>query len=342
MSVKTAQYASPISQDTSRGPSQSIWHNFDTPDYQQDPGGGLGGTGKVFWDDFDGFPDYGTYNAENRLGQWNVWIGNNSGALVGTGADTTNLPLEGGVIGLKGGTTAIDLTLCAGVPGYRLISPASGYPLQGRLAFECRVALGNLTSAYGDLFVGLMDPGFGGTRITSAASLVFSATNTIKTAAGNGGCIGFWKRATTNPTDVAVVYNVNNGTAQLPGSTSNLQKIVTAVTGSALSALATTNNIATAGFVKLGFVFDPTPQRGPSLLAPAAITGNQTAGSLYGPILKFYVNGQLASAFLIPADVQASTFPSSFLVPTIGYRSGGTGDGLAYVDWVRCAQAGTF
>lgn len=172
--MKTAQYASPISQDLSRGPSQSIWYNFDTPDYQQDPAGGLGGSGVHFWEDFQDFPDFALYNGERQLGRWDAWVGNNSGATIGTGADTTNLPLEGGVIGLKGGTTGIDVTLAAGVPGFRLISPATGYPLQGRLAFEARVALGNLTSAYGDLFVGLMDPGWGGTHITSAASLVFS------------------------------------------------------------------------------------------------------------------------------------------------------------------------
>lgn len=348
MAVKTNQYSQPLSQDTSRGPSQSIWNDCPSEDFveAQGAGGGIGTAGMSFFEDFRGFPDFALYNGERQLGQWDAWVGNNSGAIIGTAADTTNLPLQGGVIGLIGGTTAIDITMTAGTPSYRLISPATGYPLGGKLWFEASVAVSSVTSAYLDLFVGLMDAGFSGTHITSAASLCFSATNTIKTASGNGGCLGFWKRATTNPTDVAVVYNINNGTAQLPGSSTTLQKILTnsGVTGltSGLIPLTTTNNIAVAqSFVKLGYVFDPTPSC-PQMFATSAVTANQTAGSLYAARVRFFLNGQLLPWFLNTADVQAATFPSSFMVPTIGYRSGGTGDGIGYCDWVRVAQLATF
>ena len=316
---------------------------FDCPDMDllEAGDGSPGSQGLIGFDDFNDFPDSAAavlgqncYNAQSQMGGWDTWIGNNSGASVGSLADTTNLPLEGGVIGITGGTTGIDVTMCKGVQGMRLISPATGFPMQGKAWFECRIAVSTVTSAYMDLFVGLMDHGYGGTNITSAASLCFSATNTLKTASGNGGCIGFWKRATTNPADVAFAYNVNNGTVQTPGSSTTLQKMLT---NSGFAPFATRNRRphwwpdggcrATNGapnanaFVKLGFKFDPTPGclQG---LATSAVTTNQTVGTVYSQRVQVFVNGQRLGWFLTTSDVQAATFPSSYLVPTIGYRSG--------------------
>jgi hypothetical protein len=359
MAVNTASYVPQLSQDQTRVPSQGMW--FDCPDMDLlEAGDGSGGSqGLIGWDDFNDFPDSAvtvlgqtSYNAQSQMAGWDTWIGNNSGAAVGTLADTTNLPLEGGVIGLYGGTTAIDITMCKGTQGMRLISPATGFPMQGKTWFECRIAVSTITSANLDLFVGLMDHGYGGTNITSAASLCFSATNTLKTASGNGGCIGFWKRATTNPTDVAFAYNVNNGTVQTPGSSTTLQQMLTNslfapfVTGTGgsggLTALASTNGAPnTNAFVKLGFKFDPTPSclQG---LATSAVTTNQTVGTVYSQRVQIFVNGQRLGWFLTTTDVQAATFPSSYLVPTIGYRSGGTAAGKAYIDWVKYAQIGTY
>ena len=59
-------------------------------------------------------------------------------------------------------------------------------------------------------------------------------------------------------------------------------------------------------------------------------------------MVQFFVNGQRANAFLIAGDVQASTFPATFMAPVIGFRSGGSGAGVAYVDWIRAFQVASF
>ena len=352
MSVKTVGYSQPLTQDTSRGPSQTIWDDFTISEQEYAVAGGNGPTGTVAWDDFDNMPAWCLFNGERQIGPWEAWIGNNSGAIIGDGADTTNLPEEGAVLGIYGGSTAIDITMTRGAGTYRLTSPATGNPFGGgKLWFETRLAISTVSSANLDLFVGLMDRGdASGTRITSAASLVFSSTNTLKTATGNGGCIGFWKRATTNPTDWAVAYNANNGTVQLPdsgvGATKGLQKILTnsGVTGLASGAIAltTTNNVPIAqAFNKFGFIFDPTANC-PTMQAVEATTSNQTAGNVYPARVRFFLNGQLLPWFLNTADVQAATFPLTYMVPVIGYRSGGTGTGIAYCDWIKVAQLGTY
>ncbi len=359
MGVQTASYMALAAQDTARDFSASIWGQCPVEELRQRIGMGVGaGSGFLFEDDFTEFPDItqgaskilgqNTYSAEQALGRWNVWMGNNSGAAIGTSADTTNLPQEGGVLGITGGTTAIDVTLCAGCAPIRLVSPATGFAFVNKVWFEARVSFSVATSAYGDLFVGLLDPGFSGTHITSAASLVFSATDTIKTTTSMGGCLGFWKRAVTNPGDYAVVYNVNNGTAVIPssGATAGLAKILTnsAVTGytTGLVPMTTTNRIPVAqSFVKLGFIFDPMTTC-PTRRSTEATTANQTTGNVYPARVRFFLNGQELPWFLNTSDVQASTFPSSFLAPVIGYRSGGTGTGIAYVDWIRCGVLGSY
>lgn len=353
MAVNTANYVPQLSQDTGRLPSQGLWFDCPETDLIEAGSGSPGAQGIIGFDDFNEFPDSAAsvlgqnpYNAQSQQAGWDTWIGNNSGAIVGSLADTTNLPLEGGVIGIYGGTTAIDVTMAKGVQGIRLISPATGFPMQGKTWFEARIAVSSVASAALDLFVGFMDHGYGGTNITSAASLAFSSTNTLKTASGNGGCIGFWKRATSNPTDVAFAYNVNNGTVQLPGSSTTLQTMLASSTfaglTSGLTALSSTSGSPNANaFVKLGFKFDPTPGclQG---LATSAVTTNQTVGTIYSQRVQVFVNGQRLGWFLTTADVQASTFPSTFLNPVIAYRAGGSTAGKAYVDWVKWASIATY
>ncbi len=351
MGVKTNQYQAQLTQDISRGPSSSIWGDCPVEELIQNGPAGVGPVGTYFFDDFDQLPAWALFNGERQIGKWQTWVGNNSGAVIGDGADTTNLPEEGSILGITGGTTAIDVTMAAGAGTYRPISPATGFPFGGKIWYECRVAISTVATASLDLFTGFMDRGdAAGTRITSAASLGFSATNTIKTATGNGGCIGFWKRATTNPTDWGVVYNVNNGTAQLPDSgvaaTSGLQKILTnsgvAAFSTGATALTSTNNNPVANaFVKLGFIYDPTANC-PTMTSIQATTSNQTKGNVYTARVRFFLNGQLLPYFLNTSDVQASTFPQTFMCPVIAYRSGGTNTGIGYVDWVRAAQLGTY
>ena len=310
---------------------------------------GVGPAGSIIFEDFDRFPSWCLFNGERQIGNWNAWIGNNAGAIIGPGADLTNLPQEGDILGIYGGSTAIDITMAMGGGNYRFISPATGFPYGNKIWYEARVAVSSVTTATMDMFVGFMDRGDQtGTRITSAASLAFSATNTLKTATGNGGCLGFWKRATTNPTDWAVAYNVNAGTVQLPGAsaTASLQKILTnsgvPAFASGAIVMSSTNNVPIANtFVKLGLVYDPTASC-QTMTSVEATTANQVKGNTYAARVKFYLNGQLLPWFLNSADVQASTFPASFMCPVIAYRSGGTSAAIGYVDWIRAAMLSTY
>ncbi len=262
--------------------------------------------------------------------------------VLGTQADTTNLPCEGGILGMTAGSNnSLSISMAAGMSAFRLVSPATNYPLTKKLWFECSIALSTVVSGTFDLFVGLMDTGDAGTRITSAADLVFSTANTIKTASGMGGCIGFWKRATTNPSDVCIVHNVNNGTAQVLGGSTNIQKLSMNYGPGAMAAAVFTNGIPDVvgkstgtGFLKLGFVYDPNAY--PKAIA-TALTG-QTAGAVVKPLIQFYVNGKVLPIFYDFNILQAATFPTSFMAPVIGFRTGASGAGVAYVDFIRVAQ----
>ena len=341
MSVRTINYRPTLVGDSTRGPSRSIWGDCPIADLLQDPHLGL-----YFYDDFQDFPPLigsaGAATTDKANGEWTAFLAQSAAALGGTPADTTNLPLEGGGLGLTcGSNNNLTITLAANQSGFGIISPASGFPLKGKLWFETSIAVSSVTSGAFDLFVGLMDTGDAGTRITSAADLVFSAADTIKTASGMGGCIGFHKRATTNPADVGIVHNVNNGTAQYLGSSSNIQKLSTNYAGGAMAALSVTNGVPTAigsaagtCFLKLGFVFDPFAY--PKAVA-TALTG-QTAGAVVKPLIQFYVNGKVLPIFYDSNIVQASTFASKYMAPVIGFRTGGSGGGVAYVDFVRVAS----
>jgi hypothetical protein len=332
----------PTGQDTTRGPSNTIWGRFFNPGDLRDPSVCL-----EFFDDFNDFPGFVSSNQTDlQLGKWTAFTDNNSGVKMGTSADTTNLPLEGGVLGItSGANNNLGGVLAANESQFRIISPASGYPLQNDLAFECRVAF-NKTAAVAtgqyDAFFGLMDTGDGGTRITSATLKVFqTAAAGLYTASGNGGCIGFHKRATTNPTDIGVVYNVNNGTPQYPGAAATLQKLsLNSGVGAVLSTFMnpTSGDPGAGTFIKLGFVYQRKPTLSKNALA--AITTNQTVGTPYGPMIRFFVNGQELGWFLIATDVQASTFPSSFLAPVIAFQTGASAsaNGIVYVDWIKVGQ----
>ena len=149
-----------------------------------------------------------------------------------------------------------------------------------------------------------------------------------------------------------MAYNANNGTVQLPdsgvGATKGLQKILTnsGVTGLASGRVRSDLDKQCAdrssrAFNKFGFIFDPTANC-PTMQAVEATTSNQTAGNVYPARVRFFLNGQLLPWFLNTADVQAATFPLTYMVPVIGYRSGGTGTGIAYCDWIKVAQLGTY
>lgn len=327
MAVKTVQYVNNQSQDTSRGPSQGIWGDCPIEDPIQGFGGGIGTFGFKTEDDFTIAGNLAQTNAIGNFGQWGSWIDTN-GVL---GTDPME---EGGVILLSdGGNASVGMNIGSNAAAYQIITGATAFPLKGKLWFECRVAVGSITTGKRDAFIGLMD----NTAAPVQADNVFAKATSNALVTTNG-CLGFHFRSTTNPTDVGLAFNVAGGTVQYP---TNLQTLSLTVAGAALTAYAAVSNGNGTGFIKLGFVFDPTADN-PAQIISSASSG-QTAGNVAKPLLKVFVNGQIAPAFLTSTNVQAATFPANKMAPVIGYMSrSGTSAGGLYVDWIRVCQLGSF
>src|SRR4051812_21310007 len=105
MAVKTVGYGyggqTPVGTvDTARGPSAALWGDCPVAVLKEDPS-----KGTYFFDDFvDGCYNAAGNNGEKALGRWSAFVANSASAVLGTPADTTNLPLEGGILGLSCGS----------------------------------------------------------------------------------------------------------------------------------------------------------------------------------------------------------------------------------------------
>lgn len=304
----------------------NIWGDAPTDDFLQAFGGGIGTSGFMFQEDFLLVGNL-TTNAKGNLGQWASWADTN--AIVDTDPGA-----EAGILAIGAGSnTGVNISLGSNAGSMRLVSGATGFPYQQKMWFECRVALGSIAASKRDVFIGLMDTG---ATVNTATAGIWSAADTFQAAIG---FLGFTARGgATNATDFSVVFQAGSQTLQRP---TNLQTLVTTVTGTAPTAYAAVTNGAPTGFVKLGMVFDPTPANVPLLISSAS--SGQTVGTLAKPVVTFYVNGQQAAAFLTNTNVQAATFPSTWMGPQIGYRSASATAPLDfYVDWIRCAQLSSF
>lgn len=312
MAVKNATYIGGIGADTGRGPSEYLtgapggaggW----IADFLQDPSLGM-----YFYEDFLVAPNYPGGSYTGSAGRWSIFSTAN-GAFADDG-------IVGGGLRLQASTTADQgVTLGSDAGAYRLITAAGA--LQGRLAFECRVlaSTGSYTASTQDTFVGLCD--------TTPASQI-PITNTNGTLASTISAIGFHKRGgATVPQDWSFVFCVSGQTIQYP---TNLTTLVTTVTGTAP---------VVGTYYKLGFVFDPTPSCTPLYVSSVA-SSNQTVSQLAAPIIRVFVNGQPAAAFLIKADVTAATFPTGVMAPVFAFMQQSTTSGIySAIDWLSVAQA---
>lgn len=318
MAVRTAEYQGNLAQNTNRTESPAIWGRCPFADFTQGAG-----VGTMLFDDFEGVGNTpstsgGSYTGSlTGQGGWS-YFATQAGVL---GTDPN---LEGGVILLSdGGTDDVNVSLTSSAGAWAFQGGSTAYTLYQPIWFECRVAVGSITTAKRDAFIGLTSIGAPATDNVTGAT-----TNTLATAPS---LFGFHFRSTTNPTDVGLAFNVAGGTVQYPA---NLQTLVTSVTGSALTAYT-----AGAGFVKLGFLYTPyqSSPGGPAKIITTATDG-QTAGRLAGAMVTVFVNGLPAAAFLTSTNVQAATFPASRMSPAIAYcsRSASSAGGF-YVDWIRVA-----
>ncbi len=327
MGVKTVQYSSQIAQDTSRGPSQGLWFDCPIDDAYQGFGGGIGTQLMLVQEDFLAAGQIPATNAAHNLGSLAVFADTN--ATVNTDPNQ-----EGGVLQIGAGTNnSVGVAVGAYDGAFRLVSGASGFPLGQKLWFECRIATKSIAASVRDIFIGLCD---NGPLLFNATAGLWSAADTFQTTRS---FIGFNARGgATNPGDFGFVAQATGQTLQ---RFTNLTTLVTTVTGTAPTAYATVSNAPSTGFVKLGFTFDPTAGNTTRLIGSAS-TG-QTAGNLAKPLVEVFVNGQLAAAFLTSTNVQAATFPATWLGPVIAWRSAAaTTAGDAYIDWFRVAQLASF
>lgn len=291
--------------NTFRGPSPSIWQNAPVMDCIQDPGKGM-----YFFDDFlltGQMPVATGGTSVTNMGQWGLYA--SQGGLLTDGA------LEGGVINLTSDGADESVTIASLAGSYR-ITTTSTLVYNQPLWFETRVAVSTIATTKNDVFVGLCD------KLTTSNLMVntIPISTTDDTLSTTPNLIGFHKKSGVG-NDWAFVYQLAGGTAVYP---TNLTTLATTVLGAAITA---------NGFVKLGFLFDPRPGNQARRISSAS-TG-QTAGVLAQPVIRVFVNGLEAAAFLTSTNVQGTAFPTGFMGPVFSVMQTATGANAGLLDWIR-------
>lgn len=327
MAVLTAGYDANTVTNTSRGPSASIWEDCPVMLIKEQSMEGSGGT--YIWEDFDLAPEPSAGAAIASYGRFSSW-----GAA---GTTITDAVEEGGVAKINGTTANKSFILSSNAGAFRFLGGSTGYAYTGgKFWMEFRIALGSIAASQQGVFVGLADNT--SSQINSSdTTIIASGGNTLTTTKN---LFGFFNRATTGPADFSFVYQPAAGTAVYP---TGLTALVNNVTGANIAAYAaSTDKGQGTGFVKIGMLYDPTPSNG-SVLAPSSPPSGQTAGTLYKPLFRFYVNGLLHAKFINPGIAQAAAFPTNAVFsPVFNYMNIAGGTAPVYLDWLRFAQLPSF
>ncbi len=344
MAVKTVSYLANTVLNTERGPSEAIWgagnqQNAGVADFIQDPRLGV-----YTWEEFDSsgtdnlaLLGLGQATSFANVGRWSM--------MIPAGGGVIDAGILGGALQLTPGSLANSSTnqcttfLTSNFGCYQLITNSSGVSaLQGRLAFEARIALTSVTNGKRDAFIGLCDP-LASSTVTTQALYPFtnagSASSNLNSTITTNGLIGFnFPSASfaSNPSgDCCFAYGLSN-VAKVLGS--NLRGLVSGVTGSAIVA---------GTYYKLGFIFD-------QFAPPAQITSasdGQTAGNTAKQMLRVFVNGIQTAAFLTQTqNILTASFPTGIMAPLFALTptSSGTGNtatnqaGFLNIDWIRISQ----
>lgn len=318
--------------DTARGPTPAIWgwpgqSNAGPEDFMQDPR-----TGVRFFDDFavTGFdPGAGAAAAlSGNLGQWSVYVGSTAQIRDGSVAGGV-LQFVPGSIAVDSGASTPTTALTSMVGAFQIAANSSGASaLQGRLAFEARVALTSVTDIKRGAFIGLADKG--GPSATTPFLVVGGGSSNELASTRN--LIGFYAPSSGNGGDWKFVFQKASTAAVF---VTNMASLVSTVTGSA---------IAAGTYYKLGFVYDPNAQ--PTQISSAA--NGQTAGNVAKAMLTVYVNGIKAAAFLTQTEnILTASFPNGVMGPIAAFvnvSNSGTSNsatnlsGLMNLDWIQVAQ----
>lgn len=301
---------------TVRGPSPVIWGDCPWDAMDEDPSIGM-----RFFDDFTVIGNANMSSAvAGQIGQWSSYGY--------AGAQLNDAQKEGGVIKLSSDGDNEGLTLLSSTGSFRFIGPtAISTSLNQKMWFECRIAKSSIATAHLSAFVGLMAPTLA-SGLPAAAQPWTTTDDTLMTA---GDTFGFNLSGTTStrggPTEVGTSFCLTSGTINYP---TNLTALM-AATGQTV--------LAADAYVKLGWIYDP------SALSQAitSATARQTVGNYRKKLIRFFVNGLEAPAFLSSDDVvnavATQAFPTSFMCPVISIMNmaSQSSDYLA-ADWIRIAQ----
>jgi hypothetical protein len=328
---KSIVYQANLVANTERGPSEVIWSgqgslNAWVADFIQDPRLGM-----HFFDDFlvaGTGPAVSGAAYLGSMGQWSIYLGSTA-ALADGGIVGGGIQFVPGSIAVSSGASTPTTALTSQAGAFQITSASTGASaLQGRLAFEARVMLTSVTDAKRGAFIGLTDQG---TPAAGNPFLVVSGGSSNELTSTRN-LIGFYNPSSGLNADWQFVYQL---ASTAPVFVTNLANLISTVTGSA---------IAAGTFYKLGFVFDPNAA--PQAISSAA-TG-QTAGVVAKGMLKVYVNGIQAAAFLTQTqNILTASFPTGIMGPCIAFcnvSNSGTSNsatnlsGKMTVDWIRVAQ----
>jgi hypothetical protein len=346
MAVKSVDYVAnapttlaAASASTQRGPSEIIWGAPGSPnawveDFFQDPSLGL-----QYFDDFECVGQVGIYPILGALTQAGIgrWA-----LLAPIGGGVGDGGIVGGALQLACGSLAIASTnqttevLYSNVGCFRIsgASSTSG-SLQGRLAFEARVALTSVTNGKRDVFIGLIDQAPASTAALQALFPFTQGGSSSNNLTSTYNLIGFYfpsASTTANPTgDCQFVYQL---ASTAPVFASNLGGLISSATGSA---------IAAATYYKLGFVYN---QNAATQQITTASNG-QTVGNVAKTMITILINGIPSVTFLTQTqNILTASFPTGIMGPICAIspavsgtsNSGTASAGLLNIDFLRVAQ----
>jgi hypothetical protein len=331
------------SANTERGPTELLWAptpiapNGWVADFIQDPRLGM-----HVYDDFllTGTGPGAVTAFQGSFGNWALFQGADGGTIINgssVGGVIQFVPSSVASSSQASGISTPANTLQGLAGAFQFITNSSGASaLQGKLAFECRVMMTSIVGAKRAAFIGLSDgaPGSGNPFLYvqggSSNELFSSATG------ADNNLIGFYNpsyTATSTVPDWNFVFKLAN---TAPVFCSNLQNLVSTVLGTTIGA---------GTWYKLGFVFDPNAL--PTLIATAS--NGQTVGNTAKRMIRVFVNGVEASAFLTQTNnILTASFPTGIMAPIASFmyvaslsgtsNSATGGGGVMNFDWARVAQ----
>lgn len=330
------RYLGNASANSYRGPSPVIWAgsqpggspspNSWIEDILVDPAVGM-----HFYDDFlvIGSGPAAATALTGSIGQWALYQSSAGGNIQDGGIIGGGILFNPGSIAVSSGTSTPTTALSALAGSFQITSTSTGTAgLQGKLAFECRVALTSITSGQRDAFIGLADQN--SPQSNNPFTVVSGGSSQMLTTTRN--LIGFYNADSGRGQDWAFVFQLASTAPVFPTS---LNSLVSTVLGSAIVA---------GTYYKLGFIYDPNAQ---TETIGTASTG-QTAGTTAKAMIKVYVNGVQAAAFLTQAaNILTASFPTGIMGPNMAFanvsNSGTSNSGTAIagqmiVDFIRVAQ----